>query len=161
MSSATHQLVLLPGSTATFFCKDGLSPIDVQEIEHFFYFGGNIQFVNCGTANEYIGFVMAYQNMKDLYNANIKSTNRKLKRDLKKAKLFNFENEMKFRSTDLYKSWAATDNGNLLFQAIAKFYCGRPILNPVYLVFPSEEDFKKQWCPDQVGKKSVYEINLI
>ena len=49
-----HSAIIFPASTFNFLCKDGLSPLDVFNIEHIYQFGGNMQFVNCGADNEYV-----------------------------------------------------------------------------------------------------------
>ena len=60
-----HSAIILPTSTVRFFCKDGLSPIDVLNIEHIYRFGGDMQFVNCGADNELVALWQAKLDMLD------------------------------------------------------------------------------------------------
>ena len=46
---------MMPGDVVQFFCKDGLSPATVFQIERIYRFGGNMKFVNCGVGNMYAG----------------------------------------------------------------------------------------------------------
>ena len=63
MVTKVHQLVILPGKTVQFFCKDGLSPATVFNIDQIYKFGGDLKFVNCGTGNIYAGLDQAYFDM--------------------------------------------------------------------------------------------------
>ena len=54
MSTSVHQLLILPGGTVDFLCIDGMSALDVLNIEHLFNFGGELQFVNCGAENIWV-----------------------------------------------------------------------------------------------------------
>ena len=58
-----HSTIMLPGSTYEFVCVDGLSPLDVLNIEHIFHFGGDMRFVNCGADNEYVAMYQARDDM--------------------------------------------------------------------------------------------------
>ena len=53
MSSSVHSIILLPGSQFEYMCKDGLSPLEVQNVEHIFNFGGSMKAVNCSAEHEY------------------------------------------------------------------------------------------------------------
>ena len=53
MSTSIHSVLIMPGSTAYFFCKDGLSPLEVLRIKQVLNFGGNMRFINCGVKNEF------------------------------------------------------------------------------------------------------------
>ena len=68
MSSNVNSALILPGSTMNFFCKDGLSPLDVNHIQQVFNFGGNIKLVNCGVENTWVAFQEAQVDM----NAEVK-----------------------------------------------------------------------------------------
>ena len=57
MSTTIHQVIILPGQTVSVYCKDGLSAIDVLNIEHIYNFNGNMKFVNCGAPNQYVALM--------------------------------------------------------------------------------------------------------
>ena len=65
MSFQIHQLLILKGSKVQIYCKDGLSSLDVYNIQHIFRLGGNIKFVNCGAANQYAAYSQAGFDMQD------------------------------------------------------------------------------------------------
>ena len=64
-----HSVILLPGNTLTYFCKDGLSPLDVNNVGTILNFGGSIKPVNCGASNEYATLVQAKGDMETLAKA--------------------------------------------------------------------------------------------
>ena len=66
MSTTIHNLIVLPGNQVRFFCADGLSPLDVSNIQRLFRFGGDLKFINCGPANEYAGLFQAQSDMLSL-----------------------------------------------------------------------------------------------
>ena len=49
-----HSVILLPGDHMRYFCKDGLSPLDVNNVGKILNFGGSIEAVDCGAQNEYV-----------------------------------------------------------------------------------------------------------
>ena len=63
MSSTVKQVLILPGSAVNFYCKDGLSALDLLNIQKVFHFGGKIEFVDCGGENWYVGLEQSYQDM--------------------------------------------------------------------------------------------------
>ena len=73
MVTKVHQLVLLPGKTMQFFCKDGLSPATVFNIDLIYRFSGNLKFINCGTGNIYAAL---WQAKEDMYNKWIEVENK-------------------------------------------------------------------------------------
>ena len=48
-----HQVIILQGGTVKFWCKDGLSSLDVLHVNKIMNFGGDMEAVNCGPENEY------------------------------------------------------------------------------------------------------------
>ena len=68
MSTTAHSVLILPGGFIQFYCKDGLSPYEVMNIQHFYNFGGNIKMVNCGVENEFAALDEAVFDMKQLMN---------------------------------------------------------------------------------------------
>ena len=60
-----QSLIIIPGDTVRFFCKDGLSPLNVLNIEHIYQFGGDMKFVNCGADNEYVALEQAVSDMNE------------------------------------------------------------------------------------------------
>ena len=54
MSTKIHSAIVLPQGTLNIFCKDGMSPLDVNNVEHIWNFGGRIQFKDCGIENEWM-----------------------------------------------------------------------------------------------------------
>ena len=65
MSTSVNSLILVPGSTSVMYCKDGLSPIDVNHIKKFFNFGGNVVFNNCGASTQFSTLWKAKADMKE------------------------------------------------------------------------------------------------
>ena len=63
MSSSVHSIILLPGSTYQYFCKDGLSPLDVMQVGRIINFGGKIKAVDCGASKEYATLNQAIDDM--------------------------------------------------------------------------------------------------
>ena len=61
--SSVSKVIILPGSKVRFFCKDGLSAIDVEDIKRIYHFGGKLEFVNCGPFNIIMGLEMAADSM--------------------------------------------------------------------------------------------------
>ena len=58
-----HSLVILPGATVKYFCKDGLSSLSVMHVEQLLNFGGKLVPVNCGAGNEYVALGQAWNDM--------------------------------------------------------------------------------------------------
>ena len=67
MSSSVHSAIILPGATTKLYCKDGLSPLDVQNIDKVINFGGSMKFINCTPANEYVGTMQALGDMSYMW----------------------------------------------------------------------------------------------
>ena len=74
MSSSVHSIMLLPGSTLTVACTDGMSSLNILNVQKLFNFGntsmvgsGNIKFANCGIENQYSSLEIAEHNMFDLW----------------------------------------------------------------------------------------------
>ena len=64
-----HNLVLDVSNTATFYCTDGLSPLEKYNIENFYNFGGNIVFKDCGVPEEIQILDKAWIDMSKLYQS--------------------------------------------------------------------------------------------
>ena len=62
-----HSVILLPGDKMRYFCKDGLSPLDVMNVGQILNFGGSIEAVDCGAQNEYVTLEQAEDDMANLY----------------------------------------------------------------------------------------------
>ena len=58
-----HQAIILPGDQMSFYCRDGLSSIDVYHIEHIWNFGGVMKMVDCGPANQFVALHQAEDDM--------------------------------------------------------------------------------------------------
>ena len=52
--TSLHSLIILPGATVRYFCKDGLSSLSVMQVQKIFMFGGKMVSVNCGADIELI-----------------------------------------------------------------------------------------------------------
>lgn len=65
MSTNVHSVLILPGSTFKLYCKDGLSPLDVNHIESVFNFGGTVKAVDCGMANQLVAFHQMWADMSE------------------------------------------------------------------------------------------------
>ena len=65
MSTELNSVLIVPGSTMNIFCKDGLSALDVYNIEHVYHFGGNMVFKDCGAPNEWVAL---NQSTEDMYH---------------------------------------------------------------------------------------------
>ena len=58
------QAILAPGDTVKIFCTDGLAPKTVENVEKWFNFGGNIQYINCGPKVEDLVLQKSYKSME-------------------------------------------------------------------------------------------------
>ena len=72
MSTHIHNLIILPGNDVQFFCKDGMSPATVYNINKIYKLGGELKFVNCGAGNIYAGLEQAYGDMTVKYSEELK-----------------------------------------------------------------------------------------
>ena len=131
-----HQVIILQGGTVRYFCKDGLSSLDVMQVNKIMNFGGKIIPVNCGAENEFAALRQAYTSM--YYEANnLDSIYHKVSTGLfsdfkidKTNNLYtalkeNEKNLQKFQKTDEFKKWiAGKDVPEVLFQAEMKHECG-------------------------------------
>ena len=52
-----HSLIIVPGSTASLVCTNGLSPLDVMNIEKIMNFGGKYKFTDCSVGDQYVALV--------------------------------------------------------------------------------------------------------
>ena len=118
-----HSVILLPGNNLTYYCKDGLSPLDVQNIEHLLNFGGNIKAVDCGAGNEYVTLMQAMGDMMNMYFDAAQRKNETQQADFDAARIENQKSFAKFQQSDVYKKWVAGKDSNqineMLFQANA------------------------------------------
>ena len=85
MGSKINRVIILPGGQVNFYCKDGLSSIDVLQIQRIYLFGGNLKFVNCGAFNESIGLDMAIRDMFVQYLKTLNHVQERISNDFKKA----------------------------------------------------------------------------
>ena len=124
MSSLIHSALVLPGSMLKFYCKDGLSPLDVDHIEKIFNFGGSIVAVDCGVLNEWVAYNQSFIDMKKEYKKAVAGTQKK--DDFYKATVANVKQYQKFINSDImakYKSANAHFN-KVTFQAWLTHECG-------------------------------------
>ena len=63
--SDVHTAILVKGDTQRYFCKDGLSAIDVFHISQILNFGGKTEFVNCGPKNQWLGMMHSIYSMNE------------------------------------------------------------------------------------------------
>ena len=93
------------------YCKDGLSALDVYNIEHIYHFGsGNLTFKDCGAANEWVALNQAYQDMYHAWQTSPMLSNdpKSPIKDYHLAYEANAANIVKFAKTDVYKNWITT-----------------------------------------------------
>ena len=55
MSTNVHSAVILPGATMKVYCVDGMSALEVLNVQKLFNFGGQMKFENCGVPNVFGG----------------------------------------------------------------------------------------------------------
>ena len=63
VDASVHQMIILPGGKVRYFCKDGLSSLDVMHVKSLLIFGGDLIPVNCGAANQFSALWQAAQDM--------------------------------------------------------------------------------------------------
>ena len=68
MSTVVHSFFLGPYDTVRVFCKDGLSSLDIKNIEDIYDFGGKFQLIDCGVGYEDVVLHKAARTMGNLYS---------------------------------------------------------------------------------------------
>ena len=66
-STMIHSVIILPGATVKYFCKDGLSSLTFYHIQQILNFGGKLKAINCGAGNEFTALYKAMHDMYDTY----------------------------------------------------------------------------------------------
>ena len=151
-----HSIILLPGDKMRYFCKDGLSPLDVNNVGQILNFGGDIEAVDCGASNEYATLAQANGDMYDLLKDSLGKN-----QDIKTASQQNQINQLKFMLSDVYRNWIAgkTDSQSIemRFQAQAQHYCGQEYTGQeVHQILDDQIIFKTYYCPEAIDMENHY-----
>ena len=115
-----HSVILLPGNQLTYFCKDGLSPLDADNVGRILNFGGSIKAVDCGASNE---FATLWQAVGDMNTLAVSTSDPVKKSDYESAYLTNIKNTNKLMNSPVYQSWiygkSLEEQKEMAFQAYA------------------------------------------
>ena len=119
-STSVHTVIILPGDTVRYYCKDGLSPLNFHHVQEILNFGGNLKAVDCGAANEWVATNQAYRDMWARFFNNRDTYDQATKDDIAMAMNYDVGLLNKFESSDFYRSWILWNNEfELKFQANA------------------------------------------
>ena len=152
MSTTVHQAIILPKGKLNVYCKDGLSAIDVLNIQHIYHFGGNFNFINCGADNEYAGLFQAKSDMNTMMLH--KKAGSQAYRDFKTAVLLNSGDIKNFAQTDVYKTWFDQVGKKGLFEVLYKHWCGKSYSGPDPHMVYLENGFKTRFCRDKLTSEN-------
>ena len=149
MSTVFHQVIILPGDTDSFYCKDGLSSIDVYNIEHIFNFG-NMKFVNCGAPNQFVGLKQAEGDMGYLY-VHARAGSRE-EGDYEKAWNANKALTSSVIGTPFFQASlpeSPYERMKVLWDAMYTHWCKKPYTGGyISKMLMTEKDFKEKYCPE-------------
>ena len=158
-----HSVILLPGETLTYFCKDGLSPLDAQNGERIFNFGGTLKAVDCGVPNEWASLHRAVMGMIELANSVVDSKDEKdivRYQDYYTSKRKDQDDFRVFLHSDGYQKWIAgktqEEDYEIMFQALSKQLCGYEYTGPVTHHIMAPHVFKLRFCPEAIERENLY-----
>ena len=165
MSTSLNSVIILPGSRADFYCADGLSPVDKQNIQKIFNFGGQLKFANCGVENMWVAFQLAKGTMQDeLENALHDSGVTSPEYNWYGAQVYNLNNNNHSghdytKLNDLYLAysenknikdnlWKTTDENDAFYQYKKSHFHYNKFLFRVWL---------KKVCGQAIAEKAIWE----
>ena len=164
--TAIHNAIILPGGTMRFYCKNGLSSIDVYNIQKLYNFGGSMKFVNCDTGSQWVALHQATYDMYDRYRNTFiplpfaKTYESKKRQFDNSNKAYRMDEDVlrQYEKTDAFKQWIGKDSyQHKESEALMKHLCGKKLPTDLaqkislHLDFNySSVEFKHIHCPEKV-----------